>query len=62
MAFLIYRLTCAASGKSYVVGRGLRAFIRDHNLITRHLKERGHSKGFYLLDRSTPAVTETALS
>jgi group I intron endonuclease len=38
------------------IERGLRAFIRKHNLIWRHLQTRGHSKGFYLLDRFTNAV------
>lgn len=30
---------------------GIRAFVRDHGLSMRHLKERGHSKGFRLLER-----------
>lgn len=36
------------------IGAGLRAFIRDHNLSSRHLKDRGVSKGFYLLDKFHP--------
>lgn len=35
------------------IQRGLRAFIREHGLCWRHLHVRGHSKGFYLLDRFT---------
>ena len=41
---------------------GLRAFIRKHNLSTRHLKDRGHSKGFHLLDRLNPKAAPTALA
>lgn len=42
---------------------GLRAFVRQHELSTRHLKARGHSKGFHLLDRFHPqAAPATALT
>ena len=38
------------------VERGLRDFIRNNALSMRHLKARGHSKGFYLLDRFHPSA------
>lgn len=31
--------------------KGLRAFVREHGLNMRHLKDRGHSKGYVLLKR-----------
>lgn len=44
------------------IDSGLRAFVRANELSTRHLKERGHSKGFHLLDRFYPAAPATALT
>jgi group I intron endonuclease len=42
---------------------GLRDFVRDHGLHMRHLKARGRSKGFHLLDRfNLNAVPPTALA
>jgi|ERR1700677_1921465 len=41
---------------------GLRDFMRRHNLSARHLKVRGHTKGFYLLDRFHPEAAVTALT
>lgn len=42
------------------IGGGLRAFIRDNNLHSSHLNQRGHSKGFHLLDRFYPEAAQSA--
>jgi len=44
------------------INAGLRAFIRENDLSARHLKQRGHSKGFHLLDRVQPPEATTALN
>ena len=42
---------------------GLRAFAREHELSLQHLNSRGHTKGFYLLDRFYPkAAPQAALT